>query len=74
MSKVHMMLQGKGGVGKSFISALVAQYQKAKGQTPLCIDTDPVNGTFHGYEGLNVVKLGGFGGSGDCSAQIRYAR
>ena len=57
MSKVHMMLQGKGGVGKSFISALIAQYQKAKGQTPLCIDTDPVNGTFHGYEGLNVVKL-----------------
>ena len=57
MGKVHMILQGKGGVGKSFISALLAQYQKAKGQTPLCIDTDPVNGTFHGYEGLNVVRL-----------------
>ncbi len=57
MGKVHMMLQGKGGVGKSFISALLAQYQKAKGQAPLCIDTDPVNGTFHGYEGLNVVRL-----------------
>ncbi len=57
MGKVHMMLQGKGGVGKSFVSALLAQYQKTKGQTPLCIDTDPVNGTFHGYEGLDVVKL-----------------
>ena len=32
MSKVHMMLQGKGGVGKSFISALLAQYQKERGK------------------------------------------
>ena len=57
MSKIHIMLQGKGGVGKSFISAVIAQYKRAKEQTPLCIDTVPVNGTFHGYKGLDVVKL-----------------
>ena len=57
MSKIHMMLQGKGGVGKSFISAMLAQYKKSKGQAPLCIDTDPVNGTFHGYKALDVTKL-----------------
>ena len=57
MSKIHIMLQGKGGVGKSFISAVIAQYKRAKEQTPLCIDTDPVNWTFHGYKGLDVVKL-----------------
>ena len=55
--KVHMVLQGKGGVGKSFISSLIAQYKRSKGQSPLCIDTDPVNGTFAGYAGLGVRKL-----------------
>lgn len=55
--KVHMTLQGKGGVGKSFICALLAQFKMAKGEIPLCVDTDAVNGTFHGFEALNVVKL-----------------
>ncbi len=57
MGKVHIMLQGKGGVGKSLICAMIAQYKRSKEQTPLCIDTDPVNGTFHGYKALDVVKL-----------------
>lgn len=57
MAKIHMVLQGKGGVGKSFISAIIAQYKVSKGQTPLCIDTDPVNQTFTGYAALNVRKL-----------------
>ena len=57
MAKIHIMLQGKGGVGKSFISALLAQYKLEKGQTPACIDTDPVNGTFSGYRALNVQKV-----------------
>ena len=55
--KIHMLLQGKGGVGKSFISSAIAQYKHSKGQTPLCIDTDPVNSTFHGYKSLNVRRL-----------------
>ena len=57
MAKIHMVLQGKGGVGKSFISTMIAQYKMSKGQTPLCIDTDPVNSTFHGFKGLNVHLL-----------------
>lgn len=57
MAKIHMVLQGKGGVGKSFVSAIIAQYKMEKGQTPLCIDTDPVNQTFTGYTALNVRKL-----------------
>jgi hypothetical protein len=52
-----MILQGKGGVGKSFIAATVAQYKASKGQKPLCIDTDPVNSTFHGYKALGVRRL-----------------
>lgn len=57
MANMHMVLQGKGGVGKSFAAALLAQYMMLKGQKPLCIDTDPVNATFHGYKALNVRRL-----------------
>ena len=57
MANVHMILQGKGGVGKSFIAAVLAQYMNAMDKKPLCIDTDPVNATFHGYKALNVHKL-----------------
>jgi len=57
MSTVHMILQGKGGVGKSMVAAMLAQYKMSKKQTPLCIDTDPVNSTLSGYKALNVEKV-----------------
>jgi hypothetical protein len=57
MAKIHMVLQGKGGVGKSMISAMIGQYKTHKGQKPLCIDTDPVNSTFKGYKALDVRRL-----------------
>ena len=57
MANIHMILQGKGGVGKSVIAALIAQYKASKGQKPLCIDTDPINATFHGYKSLGVSRL-----------------
>lgn len=57
MAKIHMMMQGKGGVGKSVIAAILAQYTKSAGQNPMCIDTDPVNATFHGYKALDVKRL-----------------
>ncbi len=49
MAKIHMILQGKGGVGKYLIPNLLAQYKINANQQPLCIDTDPVNATFHGF-------------------------
>lgn len=55
--KVHLVLQGKGGVGKSVIAAMIAQFKMSKGQTPVCVDTDPVNATFAGYRHLNVRRL-----------------
>ena len=57
MAKIHLVLQAKGGVGKSFISAMLAQYHHAQGKMPMCIDTDPMNATFTGYAALNVRKL-----------------
>lgn len=52
-----MILQGKGGVGKSFIASLLAQYHLTQDKHVLCIDTDPVNATFAGFKALNVQRL-----------------
>ena len=57
MATIHLVLQGKGGVGKSMIAAFIAQYKLTKGKRPLCLDTDPVNASFHAYKGLPVTRL-----------------
>jgi hypothetical protein len=60
---VHLILQGKGGVGKSFVSAILAQYFRDKQKTVHCFDTDPINATLAQYaelnaEHVNVLKRG----------------
>lgn len=57
MRKLHLILQGKGGVGKSMVAAILAQQRMASGQDVLNIDTDPVNKTFAGYSSLNVKNI-----------------
>ncbi|MDK4526241.1 conjugal transfer protein TraL [Kingella kingae] len=47
MKEVHFVVQGKGGVGKSFCASILAQYLQETCHDPLyCFDTDPVNPTF----------------------------
>ena len=58
MPKVHMVLQAKGGVGKSTVAALLGQYLKDHlGRAPLCLDTDPSNKTFTGWRSLGVKHI-----------------
>ena len=52
--KVHIILQGKGGVGKSFIAIMLAMYYQHNGIAYQGFDTDPVNSTFAGFKGLDV--------------------
>lgn len=52
---VHIVMQGKGGVGKSLVASLLSQWFGP--QEPLSIDTDPVNQTLYSYKGLNVRHL-----------------
>lgn len=55
---VHLVLQGKGGVGKSLVSALLAQYfAETSGRDVKCIDTDPVNQTLSSYQALNAAHI-----------------
>ena len=51
------MLQGKGGVGKSFVSSLLYQYLKGHDVPVVGYDTDPINSTFAGYKEFGVVEL-----------------
>ena len=53
----HLVTQGKGGVGKSVIANLLAQYIKSIGRPLRCIDTDPVNKTFSGFSALDVQTI-----------------
>ena len=57
MSKIHFVLQGKGGVGKSLIASLLAQFKNKDNCPPKCIDTDPLNSSFAGYKSLDVQVL-----------------
>jgi len=57
MNDVHMILQGKGGVGKSLTAVVLAQYLRSKGGMVICADTDPVNATFTQYTSLDVAHV-----------------
>ena len=50
----HFVLQGKGGVGKSLIASLVAQYLTDRGRLEACFDTDPVNGSLQTIPALHA--------------------
>ena len=56
MKTIHLILQGKGGVGKSLVSSLLCQYL-GQNNPVKAIDTDPVNHTLGGYKALNVTEL-----------------
>src|SRR5271154_6139214 len=54
---VHIVLQAKGGVGKSFVAAILAQY--FSGPRPVrCYDTDPGNATLAQYKALAAEHIG----------------
>jgi len=49
---------GKGGVGKSFITTVLAEYLMETKEAPLfCADTDPTNPTFSSYKALGAEHI-----------------
>jgi hypothetical protein len=50
--KVHFVLQGKGGVGKTLVASLLAQFYLGKDAPLICLDTDPVNSSFSSIRAL----------------------
>ena len=56
--KVHFVLQGKGGVGKTFVASLLAQFYSEKAEPLVCLDTDPVNSSFSAIRALGARHIG----------------
>ena len=54
---VHFVLQAKGGIGKSFVSTLLAQHLINETGTVRCFDTDQENTTFAHYAALSVSHI-----------------
>jgi hypothetical protein len=54
---IHLILQGKGGVGKSVVATWLAEYLLKSGKNVRCIDGDPVNRSLAQYKALNAEKL-----------------
>ena len=52
---VHFILQGKGGIGKTLVSTILAQWLATKSEERLrCYDTDQENATFSRYKAMDV--------------------
>ncbi len=54
---IHLVLQKKGGAGKSLISSAFYQYLLTNGHSVMGIDTDPSNKTFAKYKALKIVEF-----------------
>lgn len=54
---LNLILQGKGGVGKSLVAKVLAEYFNERGNSSENVDTDPVNKTFAKIQSLNVVPI-----------------
>lgn len=52
MNTIHFTMMGKGGVGKSLVSVILAQHLKEQNPEIKCADLDPTNATFAGYPAL----------------------
>lgn len=57
MATVHFIQQGKGGVGKSMIAAILYQVLLHLGKEVVAYDTDPVNATLTGFKEFSVTRL-----------------
>ena len=57
MNAVHFIMQGKGGVGKSFIACNLAQFLRERDPGAVCIDTDPLTPTLSQFEALKSIHI-----------------
>jgi Mrp family chromosome partitioning ATPase len=54
---VHLVLNGKGGVGKSLVATWLAEFLISRGRSIRCIDGDPVNRSLSQYRALGAERL-----------------
>jgi CO dehydrogenase nickel-insertion accessory protein CooC1 len=54
---IHLVLQGKGGVGKTVIASFLAEFLSTRTKRVCTIDGDPVNRSLGQYKALAADKL-----------------
>lgn len=54
---LHVFMQGKGGVGKSFCANMLMQYMIEQGMSVIGLDSDPSNQTLASFKGLDVTVM-----------------
>src|SRR5260370_4558855 len=54
---IHLVLQGKGGCGKSLIAGWLAEFLIQQGKQVHCVDGDPVNRSLSQYRSLAAENL-----------------
>jgi hypothetical protein len=54
---IHLVLQGKGGVGKSLVASWLAEFLIKRGQAVHCIDGDPVNRSLGQFQAFAAERL-----------------
>jgi hypothetical protein len=54
---IHLVLQGKGGVGKTVVASWLAEFLSTRAQCVRCIDGDPVNRSLGQYKALEADRL-----------------
>lgn len=57
MAIIHISLQAKGGVGKSFLALMLSMYYRSIGKPVRIYDTDPANATLYGFARLEAEKF-----------------
>ncbi len=57
MTTIDITMMGKGGVGKTTVSAFFSQHKLTKKQKIIAIDIDPVNASFASFKALNVLAF-----------------
>ena len=55
--EVHCVLAGKGGIGKTLVASLLAQYLREVDRPLVCLDTDPVNRSLVGFAALDAKPI-----------------
>ena len=61
--RLHFVLQGKGGVGKTVTALLLSQCIADKGEPVICADTDPVNASLSSLSPLPTEQVSIFAGN-----------
>jgi hypothetical protein len=57
LREVHAVLAGKGGIGKTLVASLLAQYLREVDRPLVCLDTDPVNRSLVGFAALDAKPI-----------------